>query len=132
MYWYYGTIAAMVLILLWRMYKGYKVGMVREIISVVATLCGGFCALLLLAVVNSYRQHELGRMFQTVFLLGVLLVVYRFVSVILNSMKLVSGLPVIKLVNKVAGILIGIAEGGILNIFFLYLLKMWGLSVLAG
>ena len=63
--------------------------------------------------------------------LFIVCVVYRLVHVLFTSLELISRLPVIKGVDKLLGAVTGAAEAGVIVGVLVYLLKSWGLSVLA-
>lgn len=88
---------------------GYKKGMVKEIISLVSMLilCG---VIALIAGVSSYHDGKMVHVVVTVVLLGLLGIVHHLLSLVFFSAKLVSKLPVVSFVNKLLGIVFGVAE----------------------
>lgn len=127
---FYVALVAISLIFIWRIAVGFKKGMVKEIISLIAMLVAGFCVILILAAIGSYLNHEVGQLVQMISVLFVVCLVYRIVNVLFTSAELITKLPVIKGLDKLLGAVIGFAEAGILVLFFVYFLKNWGLSIL--
>ena len=127
---FYLAVAAIVVIIIWRMVSGFRKGMVQEILSLIAMAVAGFCAYLLLGAMGSYINKELGRLIQIIILLLIVCAVYKLANLIFTSIRLVSRLPVIRSADKLLGAVFGILEGIIITGYILYWLKNWGLSVL--
>lgn len=127
---FYLAVAAIVVIIIWRMVSGFRKGMVQEILSLIAMVVAGFCAYLLLGAVGSYLNREIGRLIQIIILLLIVCAVYKLANLIFTSIRLVSRLPVIRSADKLLGAVFGILEGIIITGYILYWLKNWGLSVL--
>ncbi|MCI6920763.1 MAG: CvpA family protein [Lachnospiraceae bacterium] len=127
---FYLAVAAIVVIIIWRMVSGFRKGMVQEILSLIAMAVAGFCAYLLLGAIGSYLNKEIGRLIQIIILLLIVCAVYKLANLIFTSIRLVSRLPVIRSADKLLGAVFGILEGIIITGYILYWLKNWGLSVL--
>ena len=127
---FYLAVAAIVVIIIWRMVSGFRKGMVQEILSLIAMAVAGFCAYLLLGAIGSYLNKEIGRLIQIIILLLIVCAVYKLANLIFTSIRLVSRLPVIRSADKLLGVVFGILEGIIITGYILYWLKNWGLSVL--
>lgn len=127
---YYVVLGIIVLIFLWRIVAGFKKGMVQELISLIASIAAGFCLLLILGAVGSYMDREMGRLAQMIAVLAAVCVVYRLVSLLLTSLKLVTHLPVIKGFDKILGAIVGFGEASVIVGFLVYFVKNWGLSFL--
>ena len=109
---------------------GFKKGIAKEFISLVAMAVAGICVMLILSAVGSYMNREIGKVIQMVAVLAVVCVVYRIVSILLTSVKLIANLPIIKGIDKILGIVMGFAEAGIIVMLLVHFLKNWGLSLL--
>lgn len=127
---FYLAVAAIVVIIIWRMVSGFRKGMVQEILSLIAMAVAGFCAYLLLGAIGSYLNKEIGRLIQIIILLLIVCAVYKLANLIFTSIRLVSRLLVIRSADKLLGAVFGILEGIIITGYILYWLKNWGLSVL--
>ena len=125
---FYLAVAAIVVIIIWRMVSGFRKGMVQEILSLIAMAVAGFCAYLLLGAIGSYLNKEIGRLIQIIILLLIVCAVYKLANLIFTSIRLVSRLPVIRSADKLLGAVFGILEGIIITGYILYWLKNWGLS----
>ena len=127
---YYIALIVIALIFIWRMAVGFKRGIVKEFISLVAMAVAGVCVMLILSAVGSYMDKEIGNVIQMVVVLAVVCIVYRIVSVLLTSLKLIAKLPVIKWLDKILGLVLGFVEAAIIVAMLVHLLKNWGLSFL--
>ena len=92
---YYFSLAVVAVIFIWRMIAGAKKGMVKELISLIAMVVAGFCVILIVGALNSYFDQKIGQVVQFICVLFAVCLVYRLVSVLFTSLKLISGLPVI-------------------------------------
>lgn len=128
---YYVSLIIIAIIFIWRIVTGFRRGIVREIISLIAMAVAGFCAMLILKVVGSYLNREIGEMIQMIAILLVVCIVYRLVHTLFTSLKLISKLPIIRWLDKLLGAAIGCAEAALIIGFLIHVLKNWGLSVLA-
>ena len=128
---YYIALALIAVIFIWRIAAGFRRGMVREIISLIAMAVAGVCVVLIIGAVGSYLEKEISKTITMVAVLFIVCVVYRLVHVLFTSLELISRLPVIKGVDKLLGAVTGAAEAGVIVGVLVYVLKSWGLSVLA-
>lgn len=128
---YYIALVIIALIFIWRITTGFRKGMVQEIISLIAMAVAGVCIFLIMGAVGNYLNHEIGKMVQVIVALFVVCIVYRLVHVLFTSLELISKLPIIKGLDKLLGALIGCVEAVLIVAALVYLLKNWGLSILA-
>lgn len=127
---FYIAVAVIVLLIVWRMVAGFRKGLVRELLSLIALAIGGLSAYLILGAVGSYLNREIGRMLQIILILLVIGAVYKLISLLFASLKLVSKLPVVHGADKLLGSVLGVLEGLAIVWYIIYWLKDWGLSVL--
>lgn len=128
---YYIALIIIAIIFIWRITTGFRKGMVQEIISLIAMAVAGVCIFLIMGAVGNYLNHEIGKMVQVIVVLFVVCIVYRLVHVLFTSLELISKLPIIKGLDKLLGALIGCVEAVLIVAALVYLLKNWGLSILA-
>lgn len=127
---YYFALIIIALIFIWRMTVGFKRGIVKEFISLVAMAAAGVCVMLILSAIGSYLDKEVANVVQMVAVLAVVCIVYRVVSVLLTSLKLIAKLPIIKGLDKILGLVLGFAEAAIMVAIIVHFVKNWGLSFL--
>lgn len=126
----YIGIAVIALLIVWRMTAGFRKGLVRELLSLIALAIGGLSAYLIVGAVGSYLNREIGRLLQIVLILLVIGAVYKLAGLLFTTLKLVSKLPVVRTADKLLGAVLGILEGLAIVWYIIYWLKNWGLSVL--
>ena len=127
---YYVALGIIVLIFIWRIAVGFKRGMVKEIVSLIATAVGGICIILILSAINSYMDQEIGQLVQVIVALLIICIGYRLAHLLLTSVELVVKLPILKGLDKILGAVIGLVEAGVIVGILVYVLKNWGLSLL--
>ncbi len=127
---YYIALIIIGLIFIWRIAAGFRKGMIKEIISLFAMAAACFCVVLIMGIIGSYLDNEIGKVVQMAAGLFVICLAYRLINILLTSLELISKLPVIKGVDKILGAVVGIAEAGLIVGFLVYFFKEWGLSVL--
>ena len=127
---YYVALIIIALIFIWRIAAGFRMGMVQELISLIAVVAAGFCVILILGAIGSYIDQEIARLVQIVAVLFAVCLVYRLVHVLFTSLELISRLPVIRGLDRLLGAALGFAEAGVIVGLLVYFLKNWGLSVL--
>lgn len=127
---YYIALIIIGLIFIWRIAAGFRKGMIKEIISLFAMAVACFCVVLIIGIIGSYLDNEIGKVVQMVAGLFIICFAYRLINILFTSLELISKLPVIKGVDKILGAVVGIAEAGLIVGFLVYFFKKWGLSVL--
>lgn len=109
------------LIMLFQVQSGYKKGMVKEVISLISLLLVGTMIALLACVLHTYMHKEIIGLLLAIILLTVLGVVHKLLKVVFFSIKTIAELPVVSLLNKLLGAILGLAE----VIFVLQLIYFW-------
>lgn len=127
---YYAALIVIALVFIWRIVAGFKRGMVQELISLIAMAAAGICVFLILGAVGSYLEKEIGQVIQIVVVLFAVCLVYRLVSILFVSLKLISKLPIVKGLDKIMGAAVGFVEAGILVGVLVHLIKGWGMQFL--
>lgn len=128
---YYIALALIAVIFIWRIAAGFRRGMVQELISLIAMAVAGVCVVLIIGAVGSYLEKEISKTITMIAVLFIVCAVYRLVHVLFTSLELISRLPIIKGLDKILGAVMGAAEAGVIVGILVYLLKNWGLSILA-
>ena len=95
----------------WRMIHGYKKGMIEEIVSLISLIVAVVIVFLFGVAVTGYLDKEMNHMILAIIFILVIGFVFKLLSFLFMSLKIISELPIIKVVNKIAGILVGACEG---------------------
>lgn len=128
---YYVAVGIIALVFIWRIRVGLKKGMVGEIISLISMVIAGVCLALILTAVDSYVEEQITKVIQAVISLFVLCLIYKIVSVLFTSLKLISNLPIIKGLNALLGAVLGAAEAVVIVAIAVRLLKYFSISLLS-
>ena len=118
------------IILIWRVIEGFRVGMVREIISFVSLVVMSIAVVLLGIALSSYMDKDIIKMIVAIILFLVLYIVHRIISMVFFSAKLVAKLPVVHGVDRLAGGIVGVLETVLIVWVIFALLMSFGLGVL--
>jgi uncharacterized membrane protein required for colicin V production len=110
--------------------RGFKKGMIQEIVSVISMIIAGVCLYLILSAIGSYRNEQIGKTIQMVIVLFVVCFVYKIVNVLFTSLKLIAKLPVIKGLNAVLGAILGAVEAVVIVIIIMEVLKFFSIALL--
>lgn len=90
--------------------KGYKRGLVEELNTAIALILALLAALMFIVAVKGYLDHKTLRIALGIICLTVVVLVYKIVDFILSTLKIISSIPVIRGVNKLAGLGAGLLE----------------------
>ena len=96
--------------MIFKVYDGYNKGMVKEIISFISLI---FLSLFVVLAGNGLSNYYEGRILNVVvmvLLLAVLGIAHHIINAVLLPAKLIAKLPVVKSLDKVLGVVVGICE----------------------
>lgn len=120
---------ALGIVLVWRVIEGFRVGMVREIISFVSLIVMSVAVVLLGIALSSYMDKDIIKMIVAIILFLVLCIVHRIISLLFFSAKVVSKLPVVHGLDRLAGGIVGGLETVLIVWVIFTLLMSFGLGV---
>lgn len=89
---------------------GFKRGLIEGIMRLVTSLLGIVVLVILAKGIGNFLQGSYMNVLMALILLAILRLFHRVGKLILDSCKLVSKLPVIHSMDKIAGLLLGIIE----------------------
>lgn len=111
------------IVLIWKIWEGYKRGMVREIISFISLIVLCIVVALIGSGMESYMEKEYLGVAIAVLLLCILGIAHHLLGVVFFSAKVLSRLPVIHWVDKVLGMAAGALET-VLILWMVYIFIM--------
>lgn len=100
-----------------------KRGFAKELCSLVAMFAATIIVMLIAFAIRAYFNQERIVFVITLILLFLLFVLYKIVDLALTSLKIISKLPIIRVIDKPLGIIVGVAEV-ILTIWAVYCVIM--------
>lgn len=112
-----------VLFMIFKIYDGYDKGMVKEIISFVSLIFLCIVVALVGNGLSSYYDGKILNVVVMVLLLAMLGIVHFLINVVFVPAKLIAKLPIVKSLDKVLGVAVGIAET-ILILWTIYIFAM--------
>lgn len=90
---------------------GLKKGLVAEVIRLITTIIGFVILFILLKAIGNVMHGSYLHLVTAVMVLGIILGVHKIIDIILESCEIVSKLPVISWINRLAGAVFGIVQG---------------------
>ena len=96
--------------MIFKICDGYNKGMVKEIVSFVSLIMLCLVVALVANGINSYYDGEILNVIVMVLLLAVLGIVHHLINVAIAPAKLLAKLPIVKSLDKLLGVVVGIAE----------------------
>lgn len=110
--------------------NGFKNGLVKEVINFLSLLVLSILIVLLSSVLKSYTDKQFVQMLTMIIMVLILVVAHKLIKAALNGIKILASLPVISIVNKLAGAIFGILETIVLVWFALCLIGMFDLGTI--
>lgn len=110
--------------------NGFKNGLVKEVINFLSLLVLSILIVLLGSVVQSYSDKHFVQMLTMIIMVLALIVAHKLVKMALDGIKVLASLPVISIVNKLAGAVFGVLETIVFIWFALCLIGMFDLGSL--
>lgn len=120
------TLIIVFLIFILAMIHGFKKGMTKEISGLISWAVTLFVMSLVIMLYTSFRANESKNMVFTMIILVTVAAVNGIIRLFLKPIKLVAKLPVIKFLDQVAGVVVGVAEG-FLIVWLMYVLNESGI-----
>lgn len=115
------TLIIVILFTAYMIGRGYRKGMTKEISGLIALVVAFVVMALVIMLTSSYQLGEVTNTVYSVILLALLGIVYGVVRLVLNSIKLISKLPVLHFLDKFLGLVVGLGKAILfIWIFFLF------------
>lgn len=117
-------------VLIWRVAADRKKGVVRATLTLINVLFAALVIGLVCVAVNAYHAENYLAIAIAVIIIAVLGVVYSIIKLVFFPAKVISKLPIISSVDKLLGVVIGVAETLIAFWILCYVLIYVDLGVL--
>jgi len=108
---------------------GYRKGLVKEIINCISLLVSSATVVLLSSVLKSYTNKQFVQMLIMIIMVLVVSIANKLIKMVLEGIKVIAELPVISMVNKLAGAIFGVAQTMLIVWFVFCLIGMFDLGV---
>ncbi|MCM1268769.1 MAG: hypothetical protein NC302_12780 [Bacteroidales bacterium] len=122
--------AVMLLLLIWRVRRGFACGMMREIANILSGAVALVCVMLIIFAIDSVRgksMHVLAACVVALILLGIF---FKIGSLVFRPLLAVEKISVVSGINKILGAVLGAAEAFLLAFLIIKALCYLGISVL--
>ena len=106
--------AIMLLILIWRIKRGYANGMMQEIVNLLSGVVSLACVALIFLAVRSAVDKSMHALTACIVALVLLGVVFKLCHLIFAPLLAVGSISIVSGINKLLGALMGAAEGCLL------------------
>ncbi len=100
----------LIVFLIWRIAADMKRGIVRSLLAFINTLFAALIIGLLVVAVNAYHAENYLAIGLVVVIIAVLSAVYSVVKLVFFPARVITKLPLISSVDKLLGVVIGVAE----------------------
>lgn len=115
------TLIIAVLLTIYMIARGYRKGMTKELSGLIALAAAFIVLALVIMLTSSYQLGEVTNTVYSVVFLVLFGIVYGVVRLVLNSIKLISKLPVLHFIDKLLGMVVGLGKAVLfIWIFFLF------------
>lgn len=121
--------AVVLLLLLWRVRRGFACGMMQEIANILSGVVAFVCVVLIFLAINSARgksMHVLAACIVALILLGIC---FKICSLVFKPLLAVENICVVSGINKFLGAVLGVAEAGLLAFLLIKVLDYFGIYV---
>lgn len=126
----YACAAVMLVLLIWRVRRGYACGMMQEIANILSGAVALLCVFLIFFAINSARgksMHVLAACIVALILLGIC---FKICSLIFRPLLAVEKISVVSGINKILGAALGMAEGCAMAFLFYKVFGYFGIHIL--
>ncbi|MCR4587810.1 MAG: CvpA family protein [Lachnospiraceae bacterium] len=109
-------------LMLWKGYDGFRHGFVKELVGFIGVVILAVQLLLIVITVESVRHQDLISAIVAVAIIVVFALAHKAIRLISIPVRVASSLPLIRVLNKLAGILVGFTEAfSMLWVVFYYI-----------
>ncbi|MGL5258980.1 MAG: CvpA family protein [Lachnospiraceae bacterium] len=92
-------------------YQGIKSGGSSQIRNMVSLIVCIVVIFLMIVIYQSYKEHDMQSVIYTIIIISLLGVVYAFLNFLLKTMGFIARLPIMNIINKLLGGVMGIMVG---------------------
>lgn len=101
--------------------KGYKNGLVHEVISIIAMIVAIVAIALVASAIGNYISKDFGDMIIAALFFVVLMLVAHLSKILVLPVKFLSKLPIISWLNKLAGLCLGLTKG-VVSVWIIFII----------
>ena len=110
---------------------GFRKGLVKSVINCISLLVSSATVVLLSSVLKSYTSKQFVQMLVMIIMVLVVSIANKLIKMLLEGIKVISELPIISSVNKLAGAVFGVAQTLLIVWFAFCLIGMFDLGTIS-
>lgn len=95
---------------IWRAVRGFRTGMAEEVYRLISLVVALFVLALSIMAISSFMDHDNKNGIIAIILIIITGILFHLLSIVLNSLKTIAGLPIISFFNSILGIAAGVLE----------------------
>lgn len=126
----FAFVAIILLLLIWRIKRGYANGMMQEIVNFLSGVVSLACVALVFLAVSSLLNKSMHTLTVCIVALVLLGIVFKLCHLIFTPLLAVGNISVVSGINKLLGAVMGGAEGCLLAYILYRVLAHFGIYVL--
>lgn len=122
--------AIMLLLLIWRIKRGYANGMMQEVINLLSGVISLACVALVFLAVRSAVNKSMHTLTACIIALVLLGLIFKLCHLIFTPLLVAGNISIVSGINKLLGAVMGAAEGCLLAYILYRVLAHFGIYVL--
>lgn len=119
--------AAIFLLFIWRVRRGYACGMMQELVNVLSGACALVCVALVLIAVSSAVNRSTHILTVCIVALVLLGICFKICRLIFTPLLAVGNISIVSGINKLLGAVLGAAEACVLAFLFYKVFRYFGI-----
>lgn len=122
-------VVIMLVLLIWRVRRGFTCGMMQEIANILSGAAALVCVVLILFAINSVRGKTMHVFAACIVVLVLLGICFKICSLILRPLLAVDKICIVSGINKFLGAILGVVEACLLAFIIIKVVNYFGVSV---
>ena len=118
------------LLTVWRIKKGFKNGLLKEIINILSIIVSCVCISLVFLSISSVVAHTFSVLAVCIVGLIALGIVFKLCNLIFKPITAIVNISLINGLDKLAGAILGIAEAAVFSYFIYWVMNYFGILIL--
>lgn len=123
-------IVGICLLAVWRIKKGFKNGLIKEIINILSIIVSCVCISLVFLTVSSVIAHTFSVLAVCIVGLIALGIVFKLCNLIFKPITAIVNISLINGLDKMAGAVLGLAEAAVFSFFIYRAMNYFGILTL--
>lgn len=118
------------LLTVWRIKKGFKNGLIKELINILSIIISCVCISLVFLSISSVLAHTFSMLAVCIAGLIALGIVFKLCNLIFKPITAIVNVSLINGLDKITGAILGLAEAAVFSYFIYWVMNYFGILVL--